>query len=163
RFQPILVGEPSVEDAIAILRGLKERYEIHHGIRIKDSALVAAAVLSNRYIPDRKLPDKAIDLIDEAASRLRMEIDSMPVELDEIARRVRQLEIERIGLAKETDAASRERLQRLDTERARACRPRTGRSARACSGGRRAWARPSSRARWPSSSSTTSTRWCGST
>jgi ATP-dependent Clp protease ATP-binding subunit ClpB len=91
RFQPIVVGEPTVEDAIAILRGLKERYEVHHGIRIKDSALVAAAMLSNRYIPDRKLPDKAIDLIDEAASRLRMEIDSMPVELDEIARRVRQL------------------------------------------------------------------------
>jgi ATP-dependent Clp protease ATP-binding subunit ClpB len=116
RFQPVFVGEPSVEDAIAILRGLKERYEVHHGIRIKDAALVAAAMLSNRYIPDRKLPDKAIDLIDEAASRLRMEIDSMPVELDEIARRVRQLEIERIGLAKETDAASRERLQRLDDE-----------------------------------------------
>ncbi len=116
RFQPVYVGEPSVEDAIAILRGLKERYEVHHGIRIKDAALVAAAMLSNRYLPDRKLPDKAIDLIDEAASRLRMEIDSMPVELDEIARRVRQLEIERIGLAKETDAASRERLQRLDGE-----------------------------------------------
>ncbi|HTR97437.1 MAG TPA: ATP-dependent chaperone ClpB [Candidatus Acidoferrales bacterium] len=116
RFQPVFVGEPSVEDAIAILRGLKERYEVHHGIRIKDAALVAAAMLSARYIPDRKLPDKAIDLIDEAASRLRMEIDSMPVELDEIARRVRQLEIERIGLAKETDAASRERLKRLDDE-----------------------------------------------
>jgi ATP-dependent Clp protease ATP-binding subunit ClpB len=116
RFQPVIVGEPSVEDAIAILRGLKERYEVHHGIRIKDAALVAAVMLSSRYIPDRNLPDKAIDLIDEAASRLRMEIDSMPVELDEIARRVRQLEIERIGLAKETDAASRERLQRLDDE-----------------------------------------------
>ena len=119
RFQPVVVGEPSVEDAIAILRGLKERYEVHHGIRIKDAALVAAAMLSDRYIPDRKLPDKAIDLIDEAASRLRMEIDSMPVELDEIARRVRQLEIERIGLAKESDAASRERLQRLDDDLAR--------------------------------------------
>ncbi|MCC6652283.1 MAG: ATP-dependent chaperone ClpB [Candidatus Eisenbacteria bacterium] len=116
RFQPIVVGEPSVEDAIAILRGLKERYEVHHGIRIKDAALVAAAMLSHRYIPDRKLPDKAIDLIDEAASRLRMEIDSMPVELDEISRKVRQLEIERIGLAKETDGASKERLQRLDME-----------------------------------------------
>ncbi|MFN8587665.1 MAG: ATP-dependent chaperone ClpB [Candidatus Eisenbacteria bacterium] len=116
RFQPIVVGEPSVEDAIAILRGLKERYEVHHGIRIKDAALVAAAMLSHRYIPDRKLPDKAIDLIDEAASRLRMEIDSMPVELDEISRRVRQLEIERIGLAKETDAATKERLGRLDLE-----------------------------------------------
>ena len=116
RFQPVFVGEPSVEDTIAILRGLKERYEVHHGIRIKDSALVAAATLSNRYIADRHLPDKAIDLIDEAASRLRMEIDSMPVELDEISRRVRQLEIERIGLAKETDDASRDRLSRLDTE-----------------------------------------------
>ena len=116
RFQPVFVGEPSAEDTIAILRGLKERYEVHHGIRIKDSALVAAAMLSNRYIADRHLPDKAIDLIDEAASRLRMEIDSMPVELDEISRRVRQLEIERIGLAKETDDASRERLSRLDAD-----------------------------------------------
>jgi ATP-dependent Clp protease ATP-binding subunit ClpB len=116
RFQPILVGEPTVEDSIAILRGLKERYEVHHGIRIKDAALVAAAMLSHRYIPDRKLPDKAIDLVDEAASRLRMEIDSLPVELDELTRRVRQLEIERIGLAKESDAGSRERLRRLDEE-----------------------------------------------
>ena len=116
RFQPVVVGEPSVEDTIAILRGLKERYEVHHGVRIKDGALVAAATLSNRYITDRKLPDKAIDLIDEAGSRLKMEIDSMPVELDEIARRVRQLEIERIGLAKESDAAARERLRRLDEE-----------------------------------------------
>ncbi|HTO89867.1 MAG TPA: ATP-dependent chaperone ClpB [Candidatus Sulfotelmatobacter sp.] len=119
RFQPVFVGEPSVEDTIAILRGLKERYEVHHGIRIKDSALVAAAMLSSRYIPDRKLPDKAIDLVDEAASRLRMEIDSMPVELDELTRRVRQLEIERIGLEKETDAASRDRLKKLDAERER--------------------------------------------
>jgi len=116
RFQPVFVGEPSVEDTIAILRGLKERYEVHHGIRIKDSALVAAAMLSSRYIADRHLPDKAIDLIDEAASRLRMEIDSMPVELDEIHRRVRQLEIERIGLAKETDEATKTRLARLDDE-----------------------------------------------
>jgi len=116
RFQPVFVGEPSVEDTIAILRGLKERYEVHHGIRIKDSALVAAAMLSSRYIADRHLPDKAIDLIDEAASRLRMEIDSMPVELDEIHRRVRQLEIERIGLAKETDDATKARLARLDDE-----------------------------------------------
>ena len=116
RFQPVFVGEPSVEDTIAILRGLKERYEVHHGIRIKDSALVAAAMLSTRYIADRHLPDKAIDLIDEAASRLRMEIDSMPVELDEIHRRVRQLEIERIGLAKETDDATKARLARLDDE-----------------------------------------------
>ncbi len=119
RFQPVVVGEPSVEDSIAILRGLKERYEVHHGIMIKDAALVAAAMLSSRYISDRKLPDKAIDLVDEAASRLRMEIDSMPVELDELTRRARQLEIERIGLAKETDEGSRRRLQRLDEERAR--------------------------------------------
>ncbi|HEY2955398.1 MAG TPA: ATP-dependent chaperone ClpB [Candidatus Eisenbacteria bacterium] len=116
RFQPVLVDEPSVEDTIAILRGLKERYEVHHGIRIKDSALVAAAMLSSRYIADRKLPDKAIDLIDEAASRLRMEIDSMPVELDELSRRARQLEIERQALAKESDAGSRERLKRLEEE-----------------------------------------------
>jgi ATP-dependent Clp protease ATP-binding subunit ClpB len=116
RFQPVFVGEPSVEDTIAILRGLKERYEVHHGIRIKDAALVAAAMLSSRYIPDRKLPDKAIDLVDEAASRLRMEIDSLPVELDQLHRRARQLEIERQALARETDAGSRERLRRLDEE-----------------------------------------------
>ena len=116
RFQPVLVDEPSVEDAIAILRGLKERYEVHHGIRIKDSALVAAAMLSSRYIADRKLPDKAIDLVDEAASRLRMEIDSLPVELDEPTRRARQLEVERQALAKETDSGSRERLKRLEEE-----------------------------------------------
>jgi ATP-dependent Clp protease ATP-binding subunit ClpB len=116
RFQPVFVAEPSVEDTIAILRGLKERYEVHHGIRIKDSALVAAAMLSSRYIADRKLPDKAIDLIDEAASRLRMEIDSLPVELDELTRRARQLEVERQALAKETDAGSRERLRRLEEE-----------------------------------------------
>jgi ATP-dependent Clp protease ATP-binding subunit ClpB len=116
RFQPVRVDEPGVEDAIAILRGLKERYEVHHGIRIRDSALVAAAVLSSRYIADRKLPDKAIDLVDEAASRLRMEIDSMPVELDELMRRERQLEIERQALARETDAGSRERLRRLEEE-----------------------------------------------
>src|SRR5690348_8549031 len=116
RFQPVFVGEPSVEDTIAILRGLKERYEVHHGVRIKDSALVAAAMLSSRYISDRKLPDKAIDLVDEAASRLRMEIDSMPVELDELTRRERQLEIERQALTKETDSATKERLKRLDEE-----------------------------------------------
>jgi ATP-dependent Clp protease ATP-binding subunit ClpB len=116
RFQPVFVGEPSAEDTIAILRGLKERYEVHHGIRIKDSALVAAAILSNRYIADRQLPDKAIDLIDEAASRLRMEIDSLPVELDEPMRRARQLEIERAALAREKDAGSRERLRRLEEE-----------------------------------------------
>ena len=119
RFQPVFVPEPSVEDAIAILRGLKERYEVHHGIRIKDSALVAAAMLSSRYITDRKLPDKAIDLVDEAASRLRMEIDSLPVELDELTRRARQLEVERQALAKETDSGSRERLRRLEEELAR--------------------------------------------
>src|SRR6187397_338266 len=98
RFQPVQVGEPTVEDTISILRGLRERYEIHHGVKIKDAALVAAAVLSHRYIADRFLPDKAIDLVDEAASRLRMEIDSMPAELDEIERRVMQLEIEREAL-----------------------------------------------------------------
>jgi ATP-dependent Clp protease ATP-binding subunit ClpB len=116
RFQPVLVGEPTVEDTISILRGLRERYEIHHGVKFKDAALVAAAVLSNRYIADRFLPDKAIDLVDEAASKLRIEIDSMPVELDEVERRIVQLEIEREALRKETDAASRERLARLEKE-----------------------------------------------
>ena len=116
RFQPVLVDEPNVEDTISILRGLRERYEIHHGVRLKDAALVAAAVLSHRYIADRFLPDKAIDLVDEAASKLRMEIDSMPVELDEVSRRIVQLEIEREALRKETDAASQERLARLDKE-----------------------------------------------
>ena len=116
RFQPVLVEQPSVEDTISILRGLKERYEVHHGVRIKDAALVAAAVLSNRYITDRFLPDKAIDLVDEAAARLRTEIDSMPAELDETRRRIMQLEIEREALRKETDAASRERLARLEKE-----------------------------------------------
>jgi ATP-dependent Clp protease ATP-binding subunit ClpB len=116
RFQPVMVGEPSVEDTISILRGLRERYEIHHGVRLKDAALVAAAVLSHRYITDRFLPDKAIDLVDEAASRLRMEIDSMPAELDEVQRRIMQLEIEREALRKETDKASRERLAKLEKE-----------------------------------------------
>src|SRR6266511_395046 len=116
RFQPIFVGEPSVEDTIAILRGLKERYEVHHGVRIKDSALVAAAILSDRYVTGRFEPDKAIDLIDEAASRLRIEIDSMPVEIDEVERRMKQLEIERAALTKETDAASGERQERLEQE-----------------------------------------------
>ncbi len=116
RFQPVQVGEPSVEDTISILRGLRERYEIHHGVRLKDSALVAAAVLSHRYISDRFLPDKAIDLVDESASRLRMEIDSMPVELEIVERRIMQLEIEREALKKETDRASQERLQRLEKE-----------------------------------------------
>src|ERR1700736_800213 len=110
RFQTVLVDQPSVEDAISILRGLRERYELHHGVRIKDSAMVAAAVLSNRYIADRFLPDKAIDLVDEAAAKLRTEIDSMPAELDALQRRVMQLEIEREALKKETDAASRDRL-----------------------------------------------------
>jgi len=116
RFQPITVEEPTVEDTISILRGLRERYEVHHGVRIKDSALVAAAVLSNRYITDRFLPDKAIDLVDEAAARLRTEIDSLPAELDEILRRVMQLEIEREALKKESDAASKERLTKLEKE-----------------------------------------------
>ena len=111
RFQPVMVGEPTVEDTISILRGLRERYEVHHGVKFKDSALVAAAVLSHRYITDRFLPDKAIDLIDEAAARLRMEIDSMPAELDEVQRRIMQLEIEREALRKETDKASKERLR----------------------------------------------------
>jgi ATP-dependent Clp protease ATP-binding subunit ClpB len=116
RFQPVQVGEPTVEDSISILRGLRERYEIHHGVKLKDSALVAAAVLSQRYITDRFLPDKAIDLVDEAAARLRMEIDSMPAELDEIERRIMQLEIEREALKKEKDKASKERLERLEKE-----------------------------------------------
>jgi ATP-dependent Clp protease ATP-binding subunit ClpB len=116
RFQPVFVGEPSVEDTIAILRGLKERYEVHHGVRIQDAALVAAAVLSDRYIAGRQLPDKAIDLIDESASRLRIEIDSMPFEIDVVERRIRQLEIERAALAKETDDASKHRLDALDSE-----------------------------------------------
>jgi ATP-dependent Clp protease ATP-binding subunit ClpB len=116
RFQPVLVGEPTVEDTISILRGLRERYEIHHQVKFKDAALVAAAVLSHRYISDRFLPDKAIDLMDEAASKLRMEIDSMPAELDEVRRRVMQLEIEREALRKETDKASIERLARLEKE-----------------------------------------------
>ncbi len=116
RFQPVLVGEPDVEDTIAILRGLKERYEVHHGVRIQDAALVAAAVLSDRYVSDRFLPDKAIDLVDEAASRLRIEIDSMPTEIDQVERRIKQLEIERQALKKEKDQASRERLEKLDGE-----------------------------------------------
>jgi ATP-dependent Clp protease ATP-binding subunit ClpB len=116
RFQPVLVGEPTVEDTISILRGLRERYEIHHGVKFKDAALVAAAVLSNRYISDRFLPDKAIDLVDEAASKLRMEIDSMPAELDEVRRRIMQLEIEREALRKERDKASVERLAKLEKE-----------------------------------------------
>ena len=116
RFQQVYVGEPSVEDTIAILRGLKERYEVHHGVRIQDSALVSAAVLSDRYITSRFLPDKAIDLVDEAASKLRIEIDSLPTEIDVVERRIMQLEIEKLALAKETDLASRERLSTIDDE-----------------------------------------------
>jgi ATP-dependent Clp protease ATP-binding subunit ClpB len=119
RFQPVVVDQPSVEDSIAILRGLKERYEVHHGVRIQDAALVAAAVLSDRYVTARFLPDKAIDLIDEAASRLRIEIDSMPMEIDVVERRIKQLEIERTALKKETDAASKARLDKLEEELAR--------------------------------------------
>src|SRR5512136_2791346 len=116
RFQPVLVTEPTVEDTISILRGLKERYEVHHGVRIQDSAVIAAATLSQRYITDRHLPDKAIDLIDEAASRLRMEIDSKPQALDEVDRKIMQLEIEREALKKEKDKASQERLEKLEKE-----------------------------------------------
>src|SRR6202142_730057 len=116
RFQPIMVDQLSVEDTISILRGLRQRYEVHHGVRIKDAALVSAAVLSNRYIADRFLPDKAIDLIDEAAAKLRTEIDSMPTELDEASRRMMQLEIEKQALLKETDDASKQRLEKLDHE-----------------------------------------------
>ena len=119
RFQPVLVSEPSVEDTIAILRGLKERYEVHHGVRIKDSAIIAAATLSHRYISDRFLPDKAIDLIDEAAASLRMQIDSLPTDIDEIERRILQLEIERQALLKETDAHSKERRAQIEKELAR--------------------------------------------
>ncbi len=116
RFQPVLVGEPTVEDTIAILRGLKERYEVHHGVRIQDSALIAAAVLSHRYISDRFLPDKAIDLMDEAASRLRIEIDSMPMEIDQVERRIKQLDIEHHALSKEKDTASTERRRTIESE-----------------------------------------------
>jgi ATP-dependent Clp protease ATP-binding subunit ClpB len=116
RFQPVYVAEPSVEDTISILRGLKERYEVHHGVRIQDGAVIAAATLGHRYITDRQLPDKAIDLIDEAASRLRMEIDSKPAALDEVDRKIMQLEIEREALKKEKDKASQERLEKLEKE-----------------------------------------------
>ncbi len=116
RFQPVFVGEPDINDTIAILRGLKERYEVHHGVRISDAAIVAAATLSERYIADRFLPDKAIDLIDESASRLKIEIDSMPTEIDEVERRIQQLEIERAALKKEKDKASKERLEAIESE-----------------------------------------------
>jgi ATP-dependent Clp protease ATP-binding subunit ClpB len=130
RFQPVLVSEPSVEDTISILRGLRERYEVHHGVRIKDSALVASAVLSHRYITDRFLPDKAIDLVDEAAAKLRMEIDSMPVELDEVERQIRQLEIERQALRKEQDPASKQRLEALERQLAELAEQRNSLRAR---------------------------------
>jgi ATP-dependent Clp protease ATP-binding subunit ClpB len=129
RFQPVMVKEPSVDDTISILRGLKERYEVHHGVKIKDSALVSAAILSHRYIADRFLPDKAIDLIDEAASRLRMEIDSMPTELDEVERRIRQLEIEREAVKKEQDSASRDRLAKIEKDISELSEKRSGLSA----------------------------------
>src|SRR5262249_49091629 len=116
RFQPVFVPEPTVEDTISIPRGLKEKYELHHGVRISDAALVAAATLSNRYITDRFLPDKAIDLVDEAASRLRMQVDSKPEELDELDRRLMQLKIEREALKKEKDSASKDRLAKLEKE-----------------------------------------------
>src|SRR5439155_16983073 len=116
RFQPVYVDEPTVEETIAILRGLEERYEVHHGVRIQDSAIIAAATLSHRYIADRFLPDKAVDLMDEAASRLRIEIDSLPIEIDEVERRVTQLEIEQQALGKEKDKASKQRLADLNAE-----------------------------------------------
>jgi ATP-dependent Clp protease ATP-binding subunit ClpB len=130
RFQPVLVAEPTVEDTIAILRGLKERYEVHHGVRIKDSAIIAAATLSNRYISDRFLPDKAIDLIDECAASLRMQIDSLPVEIDEIERRILQLEIERQALLKESDAHSKERRGQIEKELAKLREESSGKKAR---------------------------------
>jgi ATP-dependent Clp protease ATP-binding subunit ClpB len=130
RFQPVLVDQPTVEDTISILRGLRERYEVHHGVRIKDSALVAAAVLSNRYIGDRFLPDKAIDLVDESAAKLRMEIDSLPIELDEVERQIRQLEIERQALKKEKDAASQDRLNALEQQLAELAEQRNSLRAR---------------------------------
>jgi len=130
RFQPVLVGEPTVADTISILRGLKERYEVHHGVRIKDAAIIAAATLSNRYISDRFLPDKAIDLIDEAAASLRMQIDSLPVEIDEIERRIMQLEIERQALLKETDKHSKERRAQIEKELAKLKEDSNARKAR---------------------------------
>src|SRR6202046_2163646 len=130
RFQPVFVGEPTVEDTIAILRGLKERYEVHHGVRIKDSAIVAAATLSNRYITDRFLPDKAIDLVDEAAASLRMQIDSLPEEIDEIERRIMQLEIERQALLKEKDSHSKERRKQIEKELAKLKEDSSARKAR---------------------------------
>ena len=126
RFQPVLIDEPSVEDTISILRGLQERYEVHHGVRITDGALVAAAQLSHRYITDRFLPDKAIDLVDEAASKLRIEIDSMPEELDDVERRIKQLEIEREAVRREQDEASHDRLQTIEQDIAEQQQVRSG-------------------------------------
>jgi len=145
RFQPVYVGEPTLEDTISILRGLRERYEIHHGVRIQDAALVAAATLSSRYITDRFLPDKAIDLVDEAASKLRMEIDSMPAELDEVERAISRLEIEREALKKETDAASKERLQKLERELAHAKEEGSVRSGSSSRRSAPMWSAPSGR------------------
>ena len=142
RFQPVMVEQPSVEDTISILRGLKEKYEAHHGVRIKDAALVAAATMSNRYITDRFLPDKAIDLVDESAAKLRTEIDSMPQELDEVSRRVMQLEIEREALRKENDSASRRRLEQLEKELSTLREDKRG---CACAGMRRRTRRSSTR------------------
>ena len=167
RFQPVMVDEPSVEDTISILRGLKERYEVHHGIRIKDAALVTAAVLSKRYITDRFLPDKAIDLVDEAAAKLRTEKESMPVELDEVNRRVMQLEIERQALKRETDAGfarSAGESSRRNSPKSRRSAPPFRRNGRAKKAGSRnsrkskpRSSRPGSRSKKPSAS-TTSTR-----
>ena len=164
RFQQVYVGEPSVEDTIAILRGLKERYEVHHGVRIQDAALVAAAVLSDRYISGRQLPDKAIDLVDEAASRLRIEIDSMPFEIDVVERRIRQLEIERAALAKETDDASQGAARRARRRAASRCArnatawSRTGRRRRTRSApSRRPRSGSSSRSSKPSGPNATAT------
>ena len=157
RFQPVFVSEPSVEDTISILRGIKEKYELHHGVRITDGAIVAAATLSNRYITDRFLPDKAIDLIDEAAARLRMEVDSKPEEMDELDRRIIQLKIEREALKKENDAAS-QRSSAEARQGARGARREIGRADRAMAGreGQARRARKSSRSsstrRAPSSS-----------
>ena len=142
RFQPVLVSEPSVEDTISILRGLKERYEVHHGVRIKDAAILAAATLSHRYISDRFLPDKAIDLIDEAAASLRMQIDSLPTEIDEIERRIMQLEIERQALLKESDAHSKERRAQIEKELGTLKEQSSGMKARWQLGKRRHWENP---------------------
>ena len=158
RFQQVFVGEPSVEDTVAILRGLKERYEVHHGVRIQDAALVAAATLSDRYLTGRFLPDKAIDLVDEAASKLRIEIDSLPTEIDVVERRIRQLEIERVALAKETDAAARSASRGstpswpTSPSSATACSP-TGRTRR-----RRSAASRASRRSWRGCAPTSSAR-----